>query len=186
MNISSCNTSGIHGIRDRLKKDKIMNALQKTALGLTFLATTAFSARAQSGNQLAFNDNAKSAVVSNEALTNYTSAIRGNASAVGTHTHRSGTIGMMVYGPPGSKNLEAKANELFNTYKPHVDDFIVTYQEHSDFKEILVGVVHKGNARQGAYAIDAMIQGYKKVLGSYDIPISTTTVSLASADLDHQ
>ena len=83
MNISSCNTSGIYGIRDRLKKDKIMNALKKTALGLTIVAASVFGTKAQS-NLVAFNDNAK--IVKNNGLTNYKSAIPGNAGDVGMHT----------------------------------------------------------------------------------------------------
>ena len=150
MNISSCNTSGIYGIRDRLKKDKIMNALKKTALGLTIVAASVFGTKAQS-NLVAFNDNAK--IVKNNGLTNYKSAIPGNAGDVGMHTGKSGSLGMVVYGPPGSKNLKSKANELFNTYRPHVDDFIVTYQEDPRFKEILVGVVYDGGARVIQHAL---------------------------------
>ncbi len=183
MNISSCNTSRTYGIRDRLKKDKTVHALKKTALGLTLIATTAFGAVAQS-DQLALNDNAKGKVVKSNGLRNYTSAVAGNSSDVGTHTHHSGTIGMVVFGPPGSKNLVDKANELFNTYKPHVDDFIVTYQENPRFEEILVGVVHKGNARRGTYGIDDMIGAYEQVLKHYGIDVSKTTASIAGLDLD--
>lgn len=158
-----------------------MNALKKTALGLTIVAASVFGTKAQN-NLVAFNDNAK--VVKNNGLTNYKSAIPGNAGDVGMHTGKSGSLGMVVYGPPGSKNLKSKANELFNTYKPHVNDFIVTYQEDPDFKEILVGVAHNGNARPGAYGVDDMIGAYEQVLKHYGIDVSKTTASIAGLDLD--
>ena len=184
MNISSCNTIRIYGIRDRLKKDKIMNALKKTALGLTLIATTAFAAVAQS-DQLAPNDNAKGKVVVNNDLPNYTSAVAGSSADIARHTRRSGSLGMVLFGPLGSEEkLETKANELFNAYKPHVDDMIVVFRIDPRFREFLVGVVHDGGARPGTYGVDDMIGAYEKVLKHYGIDVSKTTASIAGLDLD--
>ena len=70
------------------------NTTEKTVVILnTDSTTSAFTA-------VSSNDKAKPKVEVNNGLTNYTSAVPGNAGDVGTHTGESGSIGMVVFGPP--------------------------------------------------------------------------------------
>lgn len=88
------------------------------------------------------------------------------------HTSKTKTIGMTVFGPLGSgETLESKANEIFITYKPHVNNIIVTFEESSKVNKILVGVVYDGVSRRGLYKADEMINFFEKVLANYKIPL---------------
>ncbi|MEM9298128.1 MAG: hypothetical protein AAGA64_07035 [Bacteroidota bacterium] len=103
-------------------------------------------------------------------LKNYRSSFKGNANDVGDHSDKSQSLGLIVFGPIGSKNeLQAKADKVFDTYKPYVPELIVVYNEDERVTDILVGVVFDGNTRKGSYKVEDMIEGYREVLAEYGI-----------------
>lgn len=163
------------------------NGLKKAFLGAMiaaapFIASNDLQAQSaqsvKSDNVIAFNDTSK------KTLPKYTEAVKATSTKSQIHSDKVNSLCFHVYGPVGGDEAALKdaADKLFNAYKPHLPDLMVTYSTSERITDgnTYAGAVYDAKVRKGANLVDDMVkpQNVEKVLGAYNLPINNGTASL--------
>ena len=146
MNINSCNTSGIYGIRDRLKKDKTMKKAGLLTTGILVLAfVTANSNEASAQQHFIDTGNEKLAWFdSNNPVQKGTGGVARKISYLKPELvlHVSGGVDPKYSAEDYAKMLRIMFNDPKRTNFP--TEIVVLYEESSEQRKTGVGAFIKG------------------------------------------